>query len=59
MTSVQVWQSERRASAFVEPVKPERPASPYWPKRRVAKRQPRLTDGVRHPVVVRKMVKEN
>jgi hypothetical protein len=55
MTSERVWTSEIRGSAFVEPVKPDPSASPFWPKRRAAKRKPRLTDGIKHPVIIRKI----
>lgn len=58
MTSERVWTSEFRGSAFVEPVKKDRPAAAHWPTKRAKKRQfSRLTDGVRHPVIVRQMEK--
>lgn len=41
-------------SALVADLRPESPARIHRP--RVAKHQPRLTDGIKHPVTVRKAV---
>lgn len=57
-TAVHVFTSERRQSASVAPVRRERPA-PIRRKHIITKHQPRLTDGIKHPVIVRKIEKGN
>jgi hypothetical protein len=49
-----VFVSESRQSASVAPVRKDRPA-PIRARHIVAKHQPRLSDGKRHPVTVRKI----
>jgi hypothetical protein len=61
MTSEHKWQSVTSiGSASVAPVSKREPIG--WASRgnhRAKKMQPRLSDGMRHPVVIRKINKEN